>query len=100
MFYYTKMVLNNYLEFNEKVMLFDNNDFRHRQGGSLTTPFAVHSSGRSHPKHGRVVTDHSVTKTQLLFSTRFDSHKFILLIKRYSQFFYYTKSLYDQQFYK
>ncbi len=37
MFYYTKMVLKNYLEFNGKVMLFDNNDFHHRQG-------VVHSS--------------------------------------------------------
>ena len=62
MFYYTKMVLKNYLEFNGKVMLFGSVTVRE---WSLMSPFTAHSSGCSHLKHSRVVTDHSVTKPQI-----------------------------------
>ena len=49
------MILKNYLEFSGKVMLFDNNEISAIvREWSLTAPFAAY----------RVVTDHSVTKTQ------------------------------------
>ncbi len=62
---------------------------------SLTAPFAAYSSGRSpswlEPRRDRPSearqSRHGMVRDEppkLLFSTKFDSHKFILLIKRYS----------------